>query len=291
MAWMGCATVHQKASVAPVRSGKKLIRPVHQNAFIAVLVLSAGCALPSVELDAAGSHPVLKEIQNTEEYFPDEIGSVWRYRGHSRTDMIERIAETTFSNEVSAIGTTNIKGETVKIFRETNQGNKGPTDGFFRRDKTGITYYGSQPTTPFEQQLVPYRVLAFPLVMNGTFRQLEKRGVDIQADLDGDGHHERADIVAEVRVVASTPVTVPAGPFNDAVQIDATMTIVISLTKDRRVIRSQDRITSWFARGVGLVKYVEEIEAPPVLESRGEVTYVSEELESYALMRAAGGLL
>ena len=261
---------------------------MRQSAFIALLVVSAGCVLPSAGLDAAGNNPVLKEIQNTEEYFPDEIGSVWHYRGRTRTDTIERVAEATFSNEVSAIGTTNIKGETVKIFRETNQANKGPTDGFFRRDKTGITYYGSQPTTPFEQQLIPYRVLAFPLVMNGTFRQLEKRDVDMLVDLDGDGRHERADVVADVRVVAHTPVTVPAGTFNDAVQIDATMTIVISLTKDRRVITSRDRITSWFARGVGLVKYVEEIEAPPVLETRGEVTFVSEELESYALKRAVG---
>ncbi len=262
---------------------------MRESAFIAVLVVSAGCVLPSAGLDAAGNNPVLKEIQNTEEYFPDEIGSIWRYRGRTRTDTIERVAEATFSNEVSAIGTTNIKGETVKIFRETNQANKGPTDGFFRRDKMGITYYGSQPTTPFEQQLIPYRVLAFPLVMNGTFRQLEKRGVDMQADLDADGRHEQADVVADVRVVAHTPVTVPAGTFNDAVQIDASMTIVISLTKDRRVITSRDRITSWFARGVGLVKYVEEIEAPPVLETRGEVTYVGEELESYALKRAVGG--
>ena len=261
---------------------------MRQNAFIAVLVVGAVCVLPSAGLDAAGNNPVLKEIQNTEEYFPDEIGSVWRYRGRSRTDAVERVAEETFTNEVSAIGTTNIKGETVKIFRETNQGNKGLTDGFFRRDKTGITYYGSQPTTPFEQQLVPYRVLAFPLVMNGTFRQLEKRGVDMQVDLDGDGRHERADVVADVRVVAHTPVTVPAGTFNDAVQIDASMTIVISLTKDRRVITSRDRITNWFVRGVGLVKYVEEIEAPPVLETRGEVTYVSEELESYALKGTVG---
>ena len=283
MARRGCATLHNTASVATIRSAKRVIRPVRQKAFITVLVVSAACVLPSAGLDAAGNNPILKEIQNTEEYFPDEIGSVWRYHGRTHTDTVAQAAEVTFSNEVSAIGTTNIKGETVKIFRETNQGNKGPTDGFFRRDKTGITYYGSQPTTPFEQQLVPYRVLAFPLVMNGTFRQLEKRGVDMQADLDGDGRHEHADIVADVRVVAHTPVTVPAGTFNDAVQIDASMTIVISLTKDRRVITSRDRITSWFARGVGLVKYVEEIEAPPVLETRGEVTYVSEELESYAL--------
>jgi len=252
MARRGCATLHNTASVAAVRPIKRLIRPVRQKAFITVLVVSAACVLPSAGLDAAGNNPVLKEIQNTEEYFPDEIGSVWRYHGRTHTDTVAQAAEVTFSNEVSAIGTTNIKGETVKIFRETNQGNKGPTDGFFRRDKTGITYYGSQPTTPFEQQLVPYRVLAFPLVMNGTFRQLEKRGVDMQADLDGDGSHERADVVADVRVVAHTPVTVPAGTFNDAVQIDASMTIVISLTKNRRVITSRDRITSWFARGVGM---------------------------------------
>ena len=63
------------------------------------------------------SNPVLKEVQNTEEYFPDGIGSVWRYTGRSRTETIERIADVTFTNEVSAIGTTNIKGETVKIFR------------------------------------------------------------------------------------------------------------------------------------------------------------------------------
>jgi hypothetical protein len=233
-------------------------------------------------------NPAAKEIQNTEEYFPDEIGSVWRYKGRTRTDVVERVSEVTFTNEVSAIGTTNIKGDTVKIFRETNQGNKGPTDGFFRRDKAGITYYGSQPTTPFEQQLIPYRVLAFPLVMEGTFRQLEKRGIDMQADLDGDGRHERADVTADVRVSAHTPVTVPAGTFSDALQIDAAMTIVITLTKSQRVVTSRDRITSWFARGVGLVKYIEEIEAPPIMETRGEVTHVSEELESYVLKGTVG---
>ena len=267
MAQMGCASL-RNVKTAPI---------------ISAALIVAACVLPVPGPGAAGPNPAAKEIQHTEEYFPDEIGSVWRYTGLSRTDAVERIAEMAFINEVSAIGTTNIKGETVKIFRETNQGNKGPTDGFFRRDQAGITYYGSHPTTPFEQQLIPYRVLVFPLVMEGTFRQLEKKDVDMQADLDGDGRHERADVVAEVRVSAHTPVTVPAGTFSDALQIDASMTIVITLTKSRRVITSRDRITSWFVRGIGLVKYVEEIEAPPVMETRGEVTHVSEELESYTL--------
>lgn len=270
------------------QAGCANLRNVSARYVISAAVLLVACLLPEPGLDAAATDPAAREIQNTEEYFPDEIGSVWRYKGRSRTDAVERVSEVAFANEVSAIGTTNIKGETVKIFRETNQGNKGPTDGFFRRDKAGITYYGSQPTTPFEQQLIPYRVLVFPLVMEGTFRQLEKKGVDMQADLDGDGYHERADVVADVRVSAHTPVTVPAGTFSDAVQIDASMTIVITLTKSRRVITSRDRITSWFVRGIGLVKYVEEIEAPPVMETRGEVTHVSEELESYTLKGTVG---
>src|SRR2546422_3268385 len=133
---------------------------------------------------AADNKPLLGEVQNTEEYFPDGIGSVWQYVGHTHTERIERISEVTFKNEVTTIGTSNMHGVMVKIFRETNQGNKGPSDGFFRRDASGIVYYGSQPTTSFEQQLVPYRVLNFPLVLGTTFRQLNKTNVDMQAALD-----------------------------------------------------------------------------------------------------------
>jgi len=238
--------------------------------------------------ETIGSDPLTKVVQHTEQYFPDEIGSVWRYTGRTRTETIERVADVMFTNEVSTIGTSNMKSVTVKIFRETNQGNKGPTDGFFHRDQAGITYYGSQPTTPFEQQLVPYKVLVFPLVVEGFFQQLNKKGVDMQSDLDGDGHSERADVVANVRVTGYAPVTVGAGTFPNALQIEAVMTITITLSKDRRVILSTDKITSWFARGVGLLKYIETIESPPILETRGEVTSVSEELESYSLKGTTG---
>jgi hypothetical protein len=244
-----------------------------------LIIMTGGLASAS----AAESTPLLKEVQNTEEFFPDEIGSVWRYVGQSRTETIERIAGTTFKNEVRTIGTTNIQGTTAKIFRETNQGNKGPSDGFFRRDKTGIMYYGSQPTTPFEQQLVPYRVLNFPLVLGATIHQLKKTDVDLQVDIDGDEKPERGDVVADAHVAGYEPVTVAAGTFPEALRIDAVMTISITLSKNRHRAVSQDKISSWFVRGVGLVKYVETIESPPVLETRGDIAYLSEELESYTL--------
>ena len=105
----------------------------------------------------------------------------------------------------------------------------------------------------------------------------------MQADLDGDGRPERGDVVADARIVGYEPVTVAAGTFPDALRIDAAMTISITLTQSQHLAISEDRITSWFVRGIGLIKYVETIEAPPVLETRGEITYLSEELESFTL--------
>jgi len=247
------------------------------------IALTIAMVIAGGATQAADNKPLLREVQNTEEYFPDGIGSVWQYVGHSHTEKIERIAEVTFKNEVTTIGTSNMHGVMVKIFRETNQGNKGPTDGFFRRDASGIVYYGSQPTTSFEQQLVPYRVLNFPLVLGTTFQQLNKTNVDMEADLDGDGQPERGDVVADAHIVGYEPVTVAAGTFPDALRIDAAMTISITLSQSRHLAISEDRITSWFVRGIGLVKYVETIEAPPVLETRGEITYLSEELEAFTL--------
>jgi hypothetical protein len=259
---------------------------MRQSLRLAIFLAIASIALTAIIHDgsrAAESNPLLREVQNTEEYFPDGIGSVWEYVGQTHTETIERIANTAFHNKVTTIGTSNMRGVMVKIFRETNQGNKGPTDGFFRRDKTGIVYYGSQPTTPFEQQLVPYRVLDFPLMLGATFQQLNKTDVDMQVDLDGDGHPERGSVAADARVVGYESVTVPAGTFHDALRIDAIMTISVTLTKQRNVAVSQDKIMSWFVRGIGLVKYIETIEAPAVHATRGEITYLSEELESYTI--------
>src|SRR5437660_451669 len=252
------------------------------------IALTIAMVIAGGATQAADNKPLLREVQNTEEYFPDGIGSVWQYVGHTHTEKIERIAEVTFNNEVTTIGTSNMHGVMVKIFRETNQGNKGPTDGYFRRDASGITYYGSQPTTPFEQHLVPYRVLKFPLELHGSYQQLSKKNVDMQTDMDGDGHFERADVTANAQVVGYESITVGSGTFSDALRIDAVMTITVTLSKTRHLVVSTDTISSWFVRGIGLVKYVERVEAPPLLETRGEVTHLSEELDSYSLKGQAG---
>src|SRR4029078_3788985 len=54
----------------------------------------------------------------------------------------------------------------------------------------------------------------------------------------------------------------------------------IQLSGTRRTVTGTDVMTAWFAKGVGLVKYVERQELSP-LEDRGVITEITEELGFY----------
>lgn len=60
------------------------------------------------------------------------------------------------------------------------------------------------------------------------------------------------------------------------------MRMKINLSGAKRAVTGTDVMTAWFARGVGLVKYVERQELSP-LEDRGMITEITEELESYEI--------
>jgi hypothetical protein len=75
---------------------------------------------------------------------------------------------------------------------------------------------------------------------------------------------------------------VPAGTFKDAVKVEARMQMQIHLSGEKKTAMGTDVMTAWFAKGVGLVKYVERQELSR-LEERGVVTDIMEELESYEI--------
>jgi hypothetical protein len=171
----------------------------------------------------------------------------------------------------------------VKVFHDTNPGNHGPSDSYYRRDSAGIVYYGSDPGTSIEKQLIPYQIVRFPLDIPSSFQQFNRKGLDFGSDLDGDEQNERADMEAVVSVLAKEPLSVPAGSYQDTVRIEARMTMRITLSRTNRVAVGTDTMTAWFAKGVGLVKYIERQELPPLRSDRGLVTEITEELESYTI--------
>lgn len=252
--------------------------PILGGVAAALCLLAAGLAAPAPAASAEG-----QAIQNAEEYFPDNVGSKWRYSGQIDEGPLQKIAGKGFQNISTVQGVETVKGVAMKVFHDTNPGNHGPTDSYYRRDAAGIVYYGSQPGTPLEKQLVPYQIVRFPLTHPSSFQQFNRQGLTLGTDLDGDDKEERADVEATVMVKGTESVSVPAGSYPDALRIEAHMRMKISLSASRQMVMGTDTMTAWFVRGVGLVKYIERQELPPLKSDRGLITEITEELEEVTI--------
>ncbi len=256
------------------------------------MVLTMGLCLllglPPWSVAHGAEEPVT--ISKSEEYFPDTAGSRWTYRGQINEGPLQTIELKFFTNVSTVSGTKVIKGVTVTVFRDTNPGNHGPADSFYRRDAVGIVYYGSEPGTPLEKHITPYQIFRFPLRIPSSFQQFDRMGIDFGSDMDRDQTDERVDTQGWSKVIGRETITVPAGTFPDAIKIEARMNMKIHLSGSRRTVSGIDVMTAWFAKGVGLVKYSERQELSALKEDRGVVTEITEELEEYDIKPAKASL-
>lgn len=220
-------------------------------------------------------------IEKSAEYFPDSPGSRWTYRGQISEGPLQTIELKFFTNVSTVSGTKTINGTTVTVFHDTNPGNHGPSDSFYRRDAVGIVYYGSEPGTPLEEQITPYQIFRFPLTVPSSFQQFDRSGLNFGSDMDRDGTDEKVDVQGWSSVVGRETIAVPAGTFDETIKVEARMKMQIHLSGSRHSISGSDVMTAWFAKGVGLVKYSERQELAGAREDRGIVTEISEELEDY----------
>lgn len=260
--------------------------PVTRHRMIlGLMLLIVGMMCPP--LSVAGDD--LNAIGQSSDYFPDTIGSHWEYHGQITEGPLQTIDQKFFTNVSTVIGTRTLRGMTVTVFRDTNPGNHGPSDSFYRRDVVGIVYHGSEPGTPLEKQLIPYQIVRFPIKISSTIQQFDKKGLDFGTDLDRDGVNEKVDAQGTSTVTGLETVTVQAGTFTDAVKVEAYMRMKIHLSGVPRTVTGTDVMTAWFAKGVGLVKYVERQELSP-LEDRGVITEITEELDSYEIKPSKASL-
>jgi len=220
-------------------------------------------------------------VSESADYFPDTVGSHWTYRGQIMEGPLQTIDNKFFSNVSTVMGTKTMKGVPVTMFHDTNPGNHGPSDSFYRRDVVGIVYYGSDPGTPLEKQITPYQIVRFPVTVPSSFQQFDRVGVDFGTDMDRDGTDEKVDVRGWTTVIGRESVAVPAGTFDETLKVEARMTMRIHLSSGNRMAMGTDVMTAWFAKGVGLVKYSERQELSAAKEDRGMVTEVVEELEEY----------
>ena len=251
---------------------------VYRIFYLGVLLL---CLL-SYAYAADSAHFLVKDVH---EYFPDQIGNKWVYRGTMSEGGMVQIAEknTRFTNVSQVLGAERIDGVEVIAFHDTNPGNQGPSESYYRRDAAGIRYYGSKPGTTLERQLVPYQIVRFPLEIPSSFEQFNRQGLALGMDIDRDGESEKVDIVAISSVQGQETVKVPAGTYPKAIRIEAKMTMQVHLSESGKTIQGTDTMTVWFARGVGLLKYVERQTIPSPRSENERVIEVTEVLEKVTL--------
>lgn len=241
------------------------------------------CLSLSSHVFAAESSAVV--IDQVHEYFPDHLGNEWVYRGTMIEGGMVQIVEknTQFTNVSKVIGEETQHGLEVMVFHDTNPGNQGPSDSYYHRDVAGIRYYGSMPGTTLERQLVPYQIVRFPLETPSSFEQFNRKGLELGMDLDQDGESEKVDMVAISSAQGQETISVPAGTYSQALRLEAKMMMHVHLSESGKIIRGTDTMTVWFARGVGLVKYIER-QTIPSLRSKNERTIeVTEVLEKVTL--------
>ena len=222
-------------------------------------------------------------VSAVDEYFPDQEGNEWRYRGRIIEGGVVEIGEKQFTNVSTVMGEEVREGMTMTVFHDTNPGDQGPSDSYYRRDAAGIRYYGSKPGTTLEKQLIPYQIVRFPIEIPSSFQQLDRKDLDLGIDLDRDGRSERVDVLAVVTVVGKEDITVPLGTFSDSIRLEARMTMDVHLTHLQETVRGTDTMTAWFGRGVGLLKYVERQTVPSLRTNEDKVIEVIEELEDVTI--------
>ena len=218
-------------------------------------------------------------VSNIAEYFPDQEGNEWTYRGRFVEGKMVQIAEKSFTNVSTVMGTETKDGMVMTVFHDTNPGDQGPSDSYYRRDVAGIRYFGSKPGTALERQLVPYQIVRFPLEVPSSFQQLSRTGLNLGLDLDRDGKSEKVDVQAVVSVLGIETVTVPLGTYSDAIRLEAKMTMHVHLSQAGIVVKGTDVMTAWFGRGIGLLKYEERQTIPSLRSETDRTIEVIEELE------------
>jgi hypothetical protein len=255
-------------------------RKVNQLSILTSSILAGILFLFVFPIHSVGLAQTTQEVVSAvDEYFPDQEGNEWRYRGRMIEGGVVEIAEKQFSNVSTVIGEEVREGITMTVFHDTNPGDQGPSDSYYRRDAAGIRYYGSKPGTALEKQLVPYQIVRFPIEIPSSFQQLDRKDLDLGLDLDRDGRTERVDVRAEVSVVGKEDITVPLGTFSDSIRLEARMTMDVHLTHLQQTVRGTDTMTAWFGRGIGLLKYVERQTVPSLGSNEDKVIELIEELE------------
>ena len=244
---------------------------------LSVLLLSAALAS---SVSAAASNP---------DYFPFNQSNSWRFSGRNSVTStnLGQQYDHTYTNNMLITGTKLVGTVSTTVLYESNPGNIGQSDEtYLEKTASGITNYGSASYDSLASQLAPYLELPFPLVTSYSFVQLDRTGVDMGMDLDGDGRNETFNAHSVLTVAGFETVTVPAGTFAGCVKLVRQMdlTVILSSSSTGESVSGTDNGTMWLAPDIGPVRRTETISLD------GTSDTITEELTEYLVNGKGPGI-
>lgn len=176
-------------------------------------------------------------------YFPFDEGIVWRYQG---TIVRNNAATIPFQNSVMISGGRVVNGINTSVFIQSNPDGGGRSEEtYLFKTLTGITQHTNGATT--------VESIYFPLSPEIP-NILERKGVTLGQDLDGDGINDTVDVKTETVLKGFEVVTVTGGTYKNCarteyVQVNTYHSSASGVTATVTVTR-----TEWLAPGVGSIK-------------------------------------
>jgi DNA-binding beta-propeller fold protein YncE len=218
-------------------------------------------------------------------YLPFDLNNTWRYQGQKRVGASTAVA---FSN-TRRVGGTHLVGSgiTAQVLIESNHSNSGTEEyDYFLKTTEGIIYWGNNDNSDLiTPRVIPYHDKRFPLHLGRTVDVVNRTGVDLGLDIDGDGQTESLSILIQTTGASIERVIVPAGTFEDCVKLESHASISLTLSASKRTVTSTGELTEWLAPRVGLVKQVSVIHPP----DGNPVETVEEELAEFTFDNAGQG--
>lgn len=181
-------------------------------------------------------------------YYPVTTGSRWAYEA-SASDT-----SATYTDEVLVTGTQIVAGESALVFRERNPADPGLLiDSYYVKNTRAFSFLGDN--APFDWLTSSIGRLDL-MRFDGTFSAtplVDRTGVDVGADLDGDGMSERLDVRITGVVEGYETRTVAAGTFSNTARVRYDVAGTVRLSSGASVPVTQT-VFDWRAPDVGMLR-------------------------------------
>lgn len=251
--------------------------------------------MPGPDLPASGSYKLTLTITEettikvdfatgeTKNYLLLEQGNQWRYLGKADDGGVG--AE--YYNSVAVTGTKPLLWGNATILSESNPGYLGyPEQNYLILDESQLLYAGNNdPQDLITPQVIPYKLLNFPVLIGDSFTQIDNKNLDYGEDLDGDALNEKAGVTSTVSIIGKENLTLAIGTFADCVTSRQDEQVKVTLSRNGQSAKAVAREDTWYCPDVGLAKKISQIDVA------GEQFLATEELVGYRVGEEMHGLL